>query len=146
MDFLSVVAAVVVGVLGVTVAHAAASGNDTDQVAVRQTYIANSFTLIDRNHNGVIDRNEWNTFLTQYLEKQRIAFDVSFDAADTNHDGKLSRAEVQAANPLLAKYFDQIDTQHHDYLTKEDIHTAMREKMASSLTSKREAKRDHAIY
>ncbi|KVK94143.1 EF-hand domain-containing protein [Burkholderia cepacia] len=125
MDFLSLVAAVVVGLFGVTVAHAAASSGGVDLVALRQIYIDNSFKMIDANHNGVIDRNEWNAFLAQYLDKQRKAFDASFEAADTNRDGKLSRAEVQAVNPPLAKYFDQIDVDHRGYLTKEDIRAAV---------------------
>ncbi|WP_321891695.1 hypothetical protein [Burkholderia cenocepacia] len=54
---------------------------------------------------------------------------MSFDAANTNRAGKLSYSELQFANPLLAKYFDPIDTRHCGYLTKEDIRAAMLEKM-----------------
>ncbi|CAB3783596.1 hypothetical protein LMG28688_01679 [Paraburkholderia caffeinitolerans] len=44
-----------------------------------------------------------------------------FEAADTNHDGKLTPAEAQAGMPLVAKNFDQIDTAHKGYVTLDDI-------------------------
>ncbi|MBY8610510.1 EF-hand domain-containing protein [Burkholderia arboris] len=125
--------AIVVGVFGVTAAHAAASGSDTGPPAVSKTYIAKGFDMIDTDHNGVLDRNEWNAFLTQYLEMQLKALDTSFDAADTNHDGKLSHEEMQAVNPLLAKYFDKIDTHHRGYVTKEDMRAAMHQQMGRAL-------------
>ncbi|VWD21292.1 hypothetical protein BLA18112_05373 [Burkholderia lata] len=133
MKFFALAAAILIGVLVISFAHAAASGDDADQAAARQAYIDNSFDKIDTNHDGMIDRNEWNAFMTQYLAQQQKQFDASFDAADTNHDGKLSRAEAQAANPLLGKYFDQIDIHHHGYLTKADIRAAILKKMERSV-------------
>ncbi|MFP6556748.1 EF-hand domain-containing protein [Paraburkholderia sp. B3] len=44
-----------------------------------------------------------------------------FDAADTNHDGKLTLAEAQAGMPRVAKNFDQIDADHKGYVTLDDI-------------------------
>ncbi|WP_322012025.1 EF-hand domain-containing protein [Paraburkholderia sp. J12] len=44
-----------------------------------------------------------------------------FEAADTNHDGKLTLAEAQAGMPRVAKNFDQIDTTHKGYVTLNDI-------------------------
>ncbi|KAB0685931.1 EF-hand domain-containing protein [Burkholderia territorii] len=129
MKFVFLVITVIVGMLCVSVAHAAASSGKDEQMATGQAYIDKSFRTIDSNHDGVISRDEWNAFMTQYLEKQQEAFDVAFDATDTNHDGKLSRAELQAANPPLARFFDQIDTHHHGYLTKDDIRGAMLRKM-----------------
>ena len=47
-------------------------------------------------------------------------------AADTDGDGKISRAEAVAL-PWLAKHFDEIDTNKDGFLTKEEI-KAHREK------------------
>ena len=47
-------------------------------------------------------------------------------AADTDGDGKISRAEA-AALPRLAKHFDEIDTNKDGFLTKEEL-KAHREK------------------
>ena len=44
-----------------------------------------------------------------------------FEAADTNHDGKLTKAEAQAGMPRVAKNFDQIDATHKGYVTLDDI-------------------------
>ena len=44
-----------------------------------------------------------------------------FEAANTNHDGKLTKAEAQAGMPLVAKNFDQIDAAHKGYVTLDDI-------------------------
>lgn len=44
-----------------------------------------------------------------------------FEAADTNHDGKLTRAEAQAGMPRVARNFDQIDAGHKGYVTLDDI-------------------------
>ena len=45
-----------------------------------------------------------------------------FNAANTTHDGRLTREQAQAANmPYLVRHFDQIDTQHKGYVTLGDI-------------------------
>lgn len=51
------------------------------------------------------------------------ALDKNFDAADRNHDGKLSKAEAQAgAVAFIATHFDAIDAQHTGYVTKAEVH------------------------
>ena len=44
-----------------------------------------------------------------------------FSAADSDHDGKLSKAEAKAGMPRVAARFDQIDTGHAGYVTLEQI-------------------------
>lgn len=44
-----------------------------------------------------------------------------FDAANTNHDGKLTLAEAQAGMPRIAQHFDDIDTHHQGYITLDQI-------------------------
>ncbi|GLQ97776.1 EF-hand domain-containing protein [Dyella mobilis] len=44
-----------------------------------------------------------------------------FDAADTNHDGKLTLAEAQAGMPRVAQHFNEIDTNRQGYITLNQI-------------------------
>ncbi|HEY2558833.1 MAG TPA: EF-hand domain-containing protein [Caldimonas sp.] len=44
-----------------------------------------------------------------------------FAAADTNHDGRLSREEAQAGMPFVFKHFDEIDKQKTGSITMADI-------------------------
>lgn len=44
-----------------------------------------------------------------------------FAAADTDHDGYLSRAEAAAAAPMMVGDFDAIDTDHDGLLSREEI-------------------------
>jgi len=44
-----------------------------------------------------------------------------FKAADTNHDGKLTREEAKAGWPEVYKHFDQMDTKKKGYVTQRQI-------------------------
>jgi Ca2+-binding EF-hand superfamily protein len=44
-----------------------------------------------------------------------------FNAADTNHDGKISLAEAQAGMPRIAQHFAEIDTAKQGYITLDQI-------------------------
>jgi Ca2+-binding EF-hand superfamily protein len=44
-----------------------------------------------------------------------------FQAADTNHDGKLTLEEAKAGMPRVAKVFSQIDAENKGYVTLEQI-------------------------
>ncbi len=44
-----------------------------------------------------------------------------FAAADTDHDGKLTRSEADAGMPRVASRFDEIDAAHTGYVTLEQI-------------------------
>ena len=44
-----------------------------------------------------------------------------FQAADTNHDGKLTLEEAQAGMPRVAKVFSQIDVENKGYVTLQEI-------------------------
>ncbi len=54
-----------------------------------------------------------------------------FAAANTTHDGKLTLAQAQAGMPMVARYFDQIDVQHHGYVTLDDIRAFWRARRAA---------------
>jgi hypothetical protein len=49
-----------------------------------------------------------------------------FDAADANRDGKLTRDEAKKM-PRIAQRFDEIDTAHAGYVTKEQVQSKMLE-------------------
>ncbi|HVX04615.1 MAG TPA: EF-hand domain-containing protein [Rhodanobacteraceae bacterium] len=44
-----------------------------------------------------------------------------FAAADTNHDGYLSRDEAAQGTPRLSAHFDEIDSDHDGLLSKQEI-------------------------
>ena len=48
-----------------------------------------------------------------------------FKAADTNKDGKLSKAEAQSGMPRVYTNFDKIDTDKDGYLTLDQVKAAM---------------------
>jgi len=48
---------------------------------------------------------------------------LRFADADTDHDGRLSRTEAQAA-PYVARHFDAIDADHDGYVTRAELRAA----------------------
>ena len=54
-------------------------------------------------------------------DPQKIA--ERFQAADTNHDGKLTLEEAKAGMPGVAAAFSQIDVENKGYVTLEEIQT-----------------------
>ena len=54
---------------------------------------------------------------------KRMSMQQRFDAANTAHDGHLTRAQATAANwTYVIKHFDVMDTTHKGYVTIADIH------------------------
>jgi hypothetical protein len=59
--------------------------------------------------------------------------DKSFDAADRNHDGKLSKAEAQAGSvAFITTHFDAIDVHHTGFVTKAEVHAYIAHMLMSS--------------
>lgn len=54
-------------------------------------------------------------------EKMEQMFDQRFKAADKNGDGMLSREEAAAGMPRIAEHFDEIDTNKDGKLTVAEI-------------------------
>lgn len=54
---------------------------------------------------------------------KRVSLQQHFDAANTSHDGKLTRAQATAANwGYVTKHFDVMDSTHKGYVTAADVH------------------------
>lgn len=68
-------------------------------------------------------QGQWQQ-MTPEQREQRMA--DRFNAADTNHDGKLSMDEAKAGMPMLARNFDQIDTEHTGGVTLEQMKAYMK--------------------
>jgi len=54
-------------------------------------------------------------------KEAKAKFAEKFAAADTNHDGKLSREEAEAGMPEVYKNFDKIDTKKKGEITQKQI-------------------------
>jgi hypothetical protein len=58
--------------------------------------------------------------LAKTSAKQRAAIEAAFARADTNGDGKLSRAEAEHL-PAIAARFDELDTNKDGFLSLEEF-------------------------
>lgn len=101
-------------------------GDAADQNAALGLYLQRSFDVIDANHDGKIDRNEWATYQRNQLQARRATFERYFRAADKDGDGYLSRDETAAAEPFLYQHFDQIDGNHDGKLSPAEIRAFFR--------------------
>lgn len=50
-------------------------------------------------------------------------FDQMFNNVDSNHDGKISKAEAQLKAPAMGEAFERIDANRDGYLSKQEIKT-----------------------
>lgn len=50
-------------------------------------------------------------------------FEQMFSNVDTDHDGKISKAEAQLKAPAMGEAFERIDANHDGYLSKQEIKT-----------------------
>jgi hypothetical protein len=53
--------------------------------------------------------------------QMQAAFQKRFAAADANGDGKLTKQEADGKMPFVYKHFDEIDTTHQGFVTKDQI-------------------------
>jgi hypothetical protein len=51
----------------------------------------------------------------------RVTWEQHFTQANIAHDGHLTLQEAKDGYPLVAKHFDDIDVDHKEYVTKNDI-------------------------
>ncbi|ABE33927.1 hypothetical protein DR64_7361 [Paraburkholderia xenovorans LB400] len=54
-----------------------------------------------------------------------------FANANTTHDGKLTKDQAAAGMPMVARHFDEIDTQKAGYITLPQIEAFMQQRAAA---------------
>jgi hypothetical protein len=78
------------------------------------------FAQMDRNGDGVVSRDDFTRFL-KFRPQAGARIDAMLAEADANHDGKVSRAELDAAPATL---FDRADTNHDGFVDKAELGAA----------------------
>jgi hypothetical protein len=80
--------------------------------------LASRFNELDTNHDGLLSTDEMAAV------RVRVTRNIQddFAAADSNVDGKVSRAEADAMMPIVSEHFDEMDTNGDGYVTVEEIH------------------------
>ena len=97
-----------------------------DEKPADKEMIDKAFTGMDTNKDGSIDRAELGVYMQAIVDKQRADFDAGFVEVDVNHDGKIDREEAKA-NTVLVTYFDPLDTDKDGFLSKAEVDAAMAE-------------------
>ena len=65
------------------------------------------------------------------VERMMAQVQSRFAAANTTHDGKLTREQAQAGMPMVAQHFDEIDAQQAGFVTLAQIEDFMRARAAA---------------
>ncbi|AWB78911.1 MULTISPECIES: EF-hand domain-containing protein [Stenotrophomonas] len=90
----------------------------------KQAYIDSTFTAMDTNKDGRVDKAEYTRFQQGRFSKQADSIDAAFSAMDTNKDGRISKDEATLV-PEIAKYFAGLDTDGDGYLSLKEMQQAM---------------------
>lgn len=90
----------------------------------KQAYIDSTFTAMDANKDGRVDKAEYTRFQQGRFSKQADSIDAAFSAMDTNKDGRISKEEATLV-PEIAKYFAGLDTDGDGNLSLKEMQQAM---------------------
>ncbi len=90
----------------------------------KQAYIDATFTAMDANNDGRVDKTEYATFQQERFSKQADSIDAAFSAMDRNKDGRISKEEANVV-PEIAKYFAGLDSDGDGYLSLKEMQQAM---------------------
>jgi EF hand domain-containing protein len=81
-----------------------------------------NFDAIDTNHDGQLSADELRAFHKQGRAEHKGGRDF-LKKLDTDGDGRISKAEAQAA-PRLAEHFDDIDANKDGFITTDEMKAA----------------------
>lgn len=87
-------------------------------------YIDSTFTAMDTNKDGRVDKAEYTRFQQARFSRQADSIDAAFTAMDINKDGRISKEEATVV-PEIAKYFAGLDTDADGYLSLKEMQQAM---------------------
>jgi hypothetical protein len=90
--------------------------------------IAKSFDRLDADHDGMITQDEMRAAAESRREEMKAEMAARFKAADKNTDGLLSKDEATAGMPMVARRFDQLDSNKDSQLTPEELAAAAHHK------------------
>ncbi|TFZ44628.1 EF-hand domain-containing protein [Stenotrophomonas maltophilia] len=90
----------------------------------KQAYIDSTFTAMDTNNDGRVDKAEYARFEQGRFSKQADSIDAAFAAMDKNKDGRISKEEATVV-PEIAQYFSGLDTDGDGYLSLKEMQQAM---------------------
>ncbi|WP_164135904.1 EF-hand domain-containing protein [Stenotrophomonas maltophilia] len=90
----------------------------------KQAYIDSTFTAMDANKDGRVDKAEYTKFQQARFSRQANSIDAAFTAMDTDKDGRISKEEATVV-PEIAKYFAGLDTDGDGYLSLKEMQQAM---------------------
>ena len=87
-------------------------------------YQGKQFKRMDANGDGKISHDEMDAGHKKPANNGATHLDKRFQAADANQDGGLNREEAKAM-PMLTMYFDEVDSNKDDKVTRKEYLDAM---------------------
>ena len=85
--------------------------------------LARHFDEIDANHDGQVTADELRAYHQAMRAGRKEKGAERFKKLDADGDGRISRAEAQAA-PRLAAHFDDLDANKDGFLTPDELKAA----------------------
>ncbi|MBU1215340.1 MAG: EF-hand domain-containing protein [Gammaproteobacteria bacterium] len=89
------------------------------------TFHAERFKAMDTNKDGKVTSEELDGLhqgmRSQMKSMRHMSFEQMFDAADTDQDGALSKAEAEKGMPILFARFDENDANKDGKITKDEV-------------------------
>jgi Ca2+-binding EF-hand superfamily protein len=92
-----------------------------EALAAADARATKSFDAMDLNHDGMVTEDEVRAAHEARRAKMQAEFAARFKQADTNGDGLLSKEEVAAGMPRLARQFDRLDTNKDGELSAAEL-------------------------
>lgn len=101
------------------------NGDGAISKAEFNAFQAKQFKSMDANGDGKISHDEMEAGHQKQADGGTTThLDKRFQAADADHDGGLDREEAKAM-PMLSMYFDEVDSNKDDKVTRQEYFDAM---------------------